>query len=56
MFVCVGLGGPRVAVGGVLVSCNHCRVVGKRGRLLAGGSFSGSGVVNGGGAWVLPGR
>jgi hypothetical protein len=43
-------------VGGVLVSCNHCWVVGKRGRLLAGGSFSGVGIVICGVAWALPGR
>ena len=39
------VGGPKVAVGGLVVSCSHSGVVEKRVRLMSGGSFCCVGVV-----------
>jgi len=55
--VAVGdVGGPKVAVGGLVISCSHCGVDDRWGRLLEGGLFCCVGVVIGGCAWLLPGK
>ena len=58
MAVSVGLlaGGSRGVGGGLFVSCSHCWVEYKQGRLLASGSFCGANVITGEVAWLLPDR
>ena len=51
-----GVGGSKVAVGGLVISCSHCEVDGRWGRLLEGGLLCCVGVVIDGCARLLPGK
>ena len=51
-----GVGGSKVAVGGLVISCSHCEVDGRWGRVLGGGLLCCVGVVIDGCARLLPGK